>query len=60
MSLREKIIDYRAINSLTQTELAEKAGVSRDIIMALENESRAVKPVTMRKVEIFIDSQGVV
>jgi len=55
MTLKDKIIDFRAMKNLTQIELAKEIGVGRDIITALERETRRCKDVTRRKVEIYIE-----
>lgn len=55
MELAQKIIDFRAINNLTQAELAEKIGVSRGMIVEIESGKRKVKRVTQRKIEIYLE-----
>lgn len=56
-SISVKVLEYRKQNGLSQKELAKSVGIHSDIIARIENESRPVKPVTKRKVEIYIDSQ---
>lgn len=58
MTLREKLVDFRARHDLTQDELAKKIGVSRDIICGLENEKRSVWATTKRKIELYIEKES--
>ena len=55
MSLAIDLLNYRATYNLTQQEVADKIGVSRDIIIKVESE-KAIRPVNKQKVLIFINN----
>ena len=54
VNLKNMLIEYRAKNSLTQQEVANKIGVSRDIILRCEKGTYPRRPVTLKKLEIFL------
>lgn len=56
MTLKEKIIDFRAIKNLSQVELARLIGISPTLIVGIENENRNIRAVTKRKIEIYIEN----
>lgn len=56
MSLKQDLIDFRAIKNLSQKQLAENIGLSPTILNGLENETLTVKEVTKRKVEIYLEN----
>jgi len=55
VNLIDKLIDFRARYNLSQIEAAKVIGVSIDLIQRIERGKKTIKPVTMRRVEIFID-----
>ena len=50
--LGKKVFDYRVKHGLTQTQMAQKCGLTRPTICALESETRYSRPnfMTIRKV----------
>jgi len=48
MGLRVRVL--RLQHALTQQELAERAGISRNTLVELEQNSRPARPLTIRKV----------
>jgi len=45
-----RVRDLRLQHALTQAELAERAGISRNTLIELEQDSRPARPATVRKV----------
>lgn len=56
MTLKEKVIDFRAIKNISQVELAKLIGISPTIIVGIENENRKIREITRRKVEIYLEN----
>jgi DNA-binding XRE family transcriptional regulator len=56
MDLAEKIIEFRAVNKMTQEEFATAVGIDRTSILHIEARNRVPRKVTAKRVEIFIDN----
>ena len=56
MDLAEKIIEFRAVNEMTQEEFAVAVGIDRTSILHIEARNRVPRKVTAKRVEIFIDN----
>lgn len=56
LTLKEKLIDFRAVNNLSQVDLAKLIGLSPTVIVGVENENRNIRDVTKRKIEIYISN----
>jgi transcriptional regulator with XRE-family HTH domain len=46
----QRVRHLRLLHALSQLDLAQKAGVSRDAIMRLERGTHAARPSTLRKI----------
>lgn len=58
MKFKNKLREYRKKQKITQSELAEKSGVSRSTIIAIENEkAEVVKTDTLIKLAKALDSE---
>lgn len=58
MSLSERMIKYRAENRVSQTELAQRCGVSLQTINSIEREQQTPSRVTLEKIELVIGKEG--
>lgn len=56
MSIDERIFIYRAKNNLSQTEMAKKLSVSRELINKLEN--KKIEPSKMILVKMDLLEKG--
>ena len=56
-NLRKMIIDYRAKERINQEEFAQRCGISRRLISAIENGKYSPSPVTEAKIRIVVDSK---
>ena len=56
MDLAEKIIEFRAVNEMTQEEFATAVGIDRTSILHIEARNRVPRKVTAKRIEIFIDN----
>ena len=54
MSLQQRMIDYRARERISQTELAERCGVSYQTINSVENGKQDPSKITVAKIELVI------
>lgn len=58
MKFKNKLREYRKKQKITQSELAEKSGVSRSTIIAIENEkAEVVKTDTLIKLAKALDAE---
>lgn len=57
MTLSERMIMYRAINRISQQELAQRCGVSTQTINSIENGTQAPSRVTVAKIELVIGKE---
>lgn len=56
MSLQDEMVQYRARNKMSQTEFAEKVGVTLQTINSVENGHQTPSKVTEAKIRIVLDS----
>lgn len=57
MTLQERMVEYRAKNRLTQTQLAEKCGVSYQTLNSVEQGRQEPNKVTRAKIELVIGKE---
>ena len=53
-TLQQRMIEYRAKERLSQQELADKCGVSKQTIYAVENNLQTPGKVTATKIELVV------
>lgn len=53
MNISDRILQYRAKNNLTQTEMAEKLGSSRELINKLENGKTEPSKMILIKIDLL-------
>lgn len=58
MALHERMIMYRAKERISQQELADRCGVSKQTIYSIENELQEPSKVTLAKIELVIGKEG--
>ena len=56
MSLQDEMVQYRARNKMSQTEFAEKVGVTLQTINSVENGHQTPSKVTEAKIRLVLDS----
>ena len=54
MTLQDRMIEYRAKEKLTQSEFAERVGLSVQTICSVENGSQDPSKLTKAKIELVI------
>jgi len=54
--LSERMISIRAIKNMTQKELAKEIGISRESVQSIESKNTKPRPVTRRKIELYLDN----
>ena len=57
MTLQERMVEYRAKERISQTELAERCGVSYQTINSVENGTQEPSKVTQAKIELVIKKE---
>jgi len=57
MTLQERMIEYRAKERITQGELAERVGVSKQTINSVEQGIQDPSKVTRAKIELVIGKE---
>lgn len=57
MTLQERMVQYRAKERISQTELAERCGVSYQTINSVENGTQDPSRVTIAKIELIIGKE---
>ena len=57
MTLQEKMLEYRAKNRISQGELAERCGVSKQTIHSIENGLQTPSKVTEVKIRLVVDNE---
>lgn len=55
MDIIEKALEYRVVNRLTQVEMAERLGVSRDTYHSIETKKRPLSKVVRKKIELLLN-----
>lgn len=54
MTLSERMIEYRAKERISQTELAKRVGVTLQTINSVENGTQSPSKLTLAKIELVI------
>lgn len=54
MTLQERMVDYRAKERISQQELADRCGVSKQTIYSVENSLQTPSKVTTAKIELVV------
>ena len=57
MSLQDRMIEYRARERISQTELADRCGVSYQTINSVENGTQDPSKVTVAKIELVVGKE---
>lgn len=57
IALKDRMIEYRARERINQTELANRAGVSKQTIYSIENGLQDPSKVTQAKIELVIGKE---
>lgn len=57
MTIGERMIEYRAKERLSQQEMADRCGVSKQTIYAMENGLQDSTKVTVAKIELVIGKE---
>lgn len=57
MTLQERMLDYRARERISQTELAARVGVSLQTINSVENGTQKPSKITLRKILLVIGEE---
>lgn len=58
MTLQERMIEYRAKERITQSELAERAGLTIQTINQVENGRQEPGKMTVAKIELVIGKEN--
>lgn len=59
MSLQDRMIEYRAKERISQTELAKRVGVTVQTINSVENGNQEPSKITRTKIELVIGKENV-
>lgn len=59
MTIGEKILAFRAINDLSQTEFAKLCKLDRAYICDIENEKRVPGKIAKLKIEFVLDGEKI-
>ena len=59
MTLVERMMDYRAAENISQTEMAKRVGVSKQTIYHIENGIQKPTRLTVAKIERVIGKENV-
>lgn len=57
MKLSERMVQYRAKEGISQTELAKRCRVSLQTINSVENETQTPSKLTIAKIELVIGKE---
>jgi DNA-binding XRE family transcriptional regulator len=57
MTLQERMVEYRAKERISQTELADRCGVSYQTINSVENGTQEPSKVTQARIELIIGKE---
>ena len=57
MTLQDRMIEYRARERISQTELADRCGVSYQTINSVENGTQDPSRITLAKIELVIGKE---
>lgn len=58
MTLQERMIEYRAKERITQSELAERCGLSYQTLNSIEQGKKDPSKVTRAKIELVIGKEA--
>lgn len=58
MSLQDRMIEYRAKERISQTELAKRVGVTVQTINSVENGNQEPSKITRTKIELVIGKEN--
>lgn len=58
MSLQDRMIEYRAKEQISQTELAKRVGVTVQTINSVENGNQEPSKITRAKIELVIGKEN--
>lgn len=58
MNLADRVVAYRAKHRLTQTEMAERCGISTQTISLVERNLQEPNRVTLKKIMMVINEGG--
>ena len=53
-SLQERMLEYRAKERISQTELGERCGLSKQTINSIENGVQEPSRITLTKIELIV------
>lgn len=56
-SLQERMIEYRAKERISQTELGARCGLSKQTINSIENKMQEPTKITLAKIELVIGKE---
>lgn len=56
-TLKDRMIQYRAKERISQGELAERCGLSKQTICSIETETQEPSRVTVAKIELVIGKE---
>lgn len=57
MTLRERMIQYRAKERISQGEFAQRCGLSKQTINSIENGLQNASAVTLAKIELVVGKE---
>lgn len=57
MTLQERMVQFRAKERISQTELAERCGLSYQTINSVENGTQDPSKITLAKIELVIGKE---
>lgn len=57
MSLQKRMVEYRAKERITQTELAQRCGISVQTVCSVENGSQDPSRMTQAKIELVVGKE---
>lgn len=57
MTLAERMVEYRAKERISQTELGNRCGLSKQTINSIESETQEPSRVTIAKIELVIGKE---
>lgn len=59
MTLSERMIQFRAINNLSQSEFGKLCGMNQSYISNIENESRIPGKISREKIELVLNGEKI-
>lgn len=58
MSLQDRMVEYRAMERISQVELAKRCGLSTQTVCSVENGQQVPSKITTAKIELVIGKEG--